>query len=222
MTLSPAPATRAPRLTVAQPLRFDPRERTSEPGKKKINARGGRNRSVTSGLRSLSLGPGTAGTPGARQAGAGTRDNRPARGSGRPKVTEPLKSRVRGRLGGTAPGPGAPGPRAPDRATLTRRPRPSPATAAQATAATALYTLGCSRPEERGPQPEDQDGAAKHRGNQGSPAPSPSVSERGAGRGGAARLGAGRGRTRRGGAVTVAKGRAGSSCFPADVFRPTG
>lgn len=151
MTLSPAPATRAPRLTLAQPLRFAPGERTSEP--EKDNARGGRNRSVTSGLGSLSLGPGGAGTPDAGQAGSerqtGIQDNRPAWEAGAPRS----RSCSSPRSGGAAEAPLPPRrsrSSALGRAALTRCQRPSPATAAQATAATALYTPGARDRKSRG------------------------------------------------------------------------
>lgn len=156
MTLSPAPVTRSPRLTLAKSLGFAPRERTFEHGrgKKKYNARSGRNRSVTSGLSSLSLGPGGAGTPDAKQAGterpAGTQDNRPAREAGAPRSRSC-----------SSPGSGgaseAPLPPQRSRSSAPRPCRPHPLSKAvtchccPGDRRDRPLQPGCSRPEERDP-----------------------------------------------------------------------
>lgn len=162
MTLSPAPATGAAGLTSAQPL-----SETRSPG---TDARGGRNRSVTSGLASPRLGPGGAGTPEAGQALAEQASGDPGQQtrprSGRAKVTERLKSRSRGRLSVTAVAPTlqllGPRPRRPHPLSkadtrchlppLPQRPPRPPSTPRQLATGRAVSA------------PEEQDGAAEHRG----------------------------------------------------------
>lgn len=175
------------------PLDFAPRERTPETAKN--NARGGRNRSVTSGLSSLSLGPGGAGTPDAGQAGTerqmGTQDNRSAREAGAPRS----RSCSSPESGGASEAPLRPRRSrisAHGRAALTRCQRPSPATAAQATAATALYTPG-ARDRKSGSRTGRARRCREASRESKKPRPRPSASDRGA--------------------AAVAKGRAGRAAF---------
>lgn len=193
MTLSPAPATRAPRLTLTQPLLISlpeserPRPQKQRPGWQKpwrdVRAQLAVPRAWRSGNARC--------WAGRNRTANGDQDNRPAREAGAPRSRNCSSPESGGASEAPLP-PRLSRISAQGRAALTRCQRPSPATAAQATAATALYTPG-ARDRKSGSRTGRARWCREASRESKKPRPRPSASDRGA--------------------ATVAKGRAGRAAF---------